>query len=159
MQPNEQSLTTFYVGWPEYQRLLVGAVTPLSDEQLAVRAASSLWPAWQLAAHILATRIGWFHLGLKEGDPSLLAYEQWDVDTAQPRSAAELVEGLEASWSLVWGCLERWPPAMLADPFTTRRGRERTRGWVVWHVLEHDLHHGGELSLTLGMHGVPALDL
>jgi hypothetical protein len=22
--------------------------------------------------------------------------------------------------------------------------------------MEHDLHHGGELSLTLGMHGVPA---
>jgi len=23
-------------------------------------------------------------------------------------------------------------------------------------VMEHDLHHGGELSLTLGMHGFPA---
>jgi hypothetical protein len=23
-------------------------------------------------------------------------------------------------------------------------------------VLEHDLHHGGELSFTLGMHGLPA---
>jgi uncharacterized damage-inducible protein DinB len=27
---------------------------------------------------------------------------------------------------------------------------------VVWHVLEHDLHHGGEISLTLGMHGIDA---
>jgi uncharacterized damage-inducible protein DinB len=27
---------------------------------------------------------------------------------------------------------------------------------VVWHVMEHDLHHGGELSLTLGMHGMAA---
>ena len=31
-----------------------------------------------------------------------------------------------------------------------------SRAWVVWHVMEHDLHHGGELSLTLGMHGLPA---
>src|SRR5438105_1590813 len=31
-----------------------------------------------------------------------------------------------------------------------------TRAGVVWHVMEHDLHHGGELSLTLGMHGLPA---
>ena len=31
-----------------------------------------------------------------------------------------------------------------------------SRAWVVWHVLEHDLHHGGEISLTLGMHGVTA---
>jgi uncharacterized damage-inducible protein DinB len=33
------------------------------------------------------------------------------------------------------------------------------RGWVIWHVIEHDLHHGGELSLTLGMHGLAAPDL
>jgi uncharacterized damage-inducible protein DinB len=30
---------------------------------------------------------------------------------------------------------------------------------VVWHLIEHDLHHGGELSLTLGMHGVAAPDI
>jgi uncharacterized damage-inducible protein DinB len=34
-----------------------------------------------------------------------------------------------------------------------------SRAWVVWHVLEHDLHHGGELSLTLGMHGLQAPDI
>jgi hypothetical protein len=26
-------------------------------------------------------------------------------------------------------------------------------------VAEHDLHHGGEISLTLGMHGLAGLDL
>jgi uncharacterized damage-inducible protein DinB len=31
-----------------------------------------------------------------------------------------------------------------------------SRAWVVWHVMEHDLHHGGELSLTLGLHGLSA---
>ncbi len=31
-----------------------------------------------------------------------------------------------------------------------------SRAWVFWHVMEHDLHHGGELSLILGMHGLPA---
>jgi hypothetical protein len=29
----------------------------------------------------------------------------------------------------------------------------------VWHVLEHDLHHGGEISLILGSNGLPGLDL
>ncbi len=31
------------------------------------------------------------------------------------------------------------------------------RGWVVWHTLEHDLHHGGEISQILGSHGLPGL--
>jgi hypothetical protein len=26
-------------------------------------------------------------------------------------------------------------------------------------VIEHDLHHGGEISLTLGNHGLASLDL
>jgi uncharacterized damage-inducible protein DinB len=29
----------------------------------------------------------------------------------------------------------------------------------VWHVAEHDLHHGGEISLTLGVHGLAGLDM
>jgi len=29
----------------------------------------------------------------------------------------------------------------------------------VSHVLEHDLHHGGEIALTLGTNGLPAPDL
>jgi hypothetical protein len=40
-------------------------------------------------------------------------------------------------------------------------GSSRThhRGWVVWHVLEHDLHHGGEISQILGTNGLAGLDL
>ena len=34
-----------------------------------------------------------------------------------------------------------------------------SRQWVIWHVIEHDLHHGGEVSLMLGTHGLAAPDL
>jgi len=30
---------------------------------------------------------------------------------------------------------------------------------VIWQVIEHDLHHGGELSFSLGMHNLAAPDL
>ena len=30
---------------------------------------------------------------------------------------------------------------------------------IIWHVIEHDLHHLGELFLTCGMHGLPVPDL
>jgi uncharacterized damage-inducible protein DinB len=29
---------------------------------------------------------------------------------------------------------------------------------VVWHLIEHDLHHGGEISQILGTNGIPSLD-
>jgi uncharacterized damage-inducible protein DinB len=34
------------------------------------------------------------------------------------------------------------------------RGEERTVQWILWHVHEHEIHHGGELSLALGGLGV-----
>ena len=35
----------------------------------------------------------------------------------------------------------------------------RSRQWIIWGVLEHDIHHGSEISTTLGLHGLPVLDL
>jgi hypothetical protein len=30
---------------------------------------------------------------------------------------------------------------------------------MIWHLIEHDLHHGGELSFTLGMHRLTAIPI
>jgi len=30
---------------------------------------------------------------------------------------------------------------------------------IIWGVLEHDIHHGSEISTTLGMHGLPVVEL
>src|SRR3989442_2350803 len=82
---------------------------------------------------------------------------------AQPvRSAADLVSGLERSLQFVQQCLSRWTPADLEYVFKGMwQGEEYalSRQWVIWHVIEHDLHHGGEFSLTLGMNGLTAPDL
>ncbi|MGH2561449.1 MAG: DinB family protein [Thermomicrobiales bacterium] len=159
MQQNATTLAPFYQGWERYQTLLTEAISPLSAEQLALQAAPSLRPVWVLAAHIIGTRIGWFQTVMGEGDSALAVYDPWDADDAPPRTAAELVAGLEATWNMVQDCLNRWTPADLDYTFTTSRGRTRKRQWVIWHVIEHDLHHGGELFLTLGMHGLPTPDL
>jgi uncharacterized damage-inducible protein DinB len=30
---------------------------------------------------------------------------------------------------------------------------------IIWGVLEHDIHHGSEISTTLGIHGLPVVEL
>jgi uncharacterized damage-inducible protein DinB len=153
------SLDRYYRGWDRYQSLLMAMIAPLSSEALSWRAAAALRPAWELTAHIIAARVYWFHRLLAEGDPAIAPLQSWDDPGMPQRSADELVDGLNTTWALVWGCLQRWSPAMLDDPFTTPRGFTATRQWVIWHLLEHDLHHGGELFLTLGMHGVTVPEL
>lgn len=161
MQPRT-TLAPFYAGWDHFQQLLVETVAPRTDAQLQLRAAGALRPAWLLAAHIIAARDTWWHEFLHEGGPWDRAVDKVDRPGAPFLNAAELVAGLERSFALINDCLERWTPAMLTDEFTRERDRHRwtmTRQWTIWHVLEHDLVHGGELFLTLGMHGVAVPDL
>lgn len=155
-------LIAVYNGWQVYQQKLVQAVAPLTPEQLELRAAPHLRSIGMLIAHIIATRAGWFHRVMGEGEPELEQISDWDEEWAEQRSAAELVQGLEVTWQTVWGCLERWTTAELEHVYRPERAGKTytfTRQWVIWHVIEHDLHHGGELGFSLGMHGLEAPDL
>lgn len=156
---SRQSLLTLYDGWERHNTLLIEAIQSLTDDQLQLRAAPHLRPVWFLAAHIIGTRVGWFHLALGEGDEAFVRFEPWDADDAPRRSATELVEGLTATWRQIRDCLGRWTAADLEATFTSPDGEPFTRQWVIWHVLEHDMSHGGELFLTLGIHGLPTPDL
>ena len=162
MTENHTSLTTFYKGWDVYQQELSKAIAPLMPEQLALRAAPHLRSISEIATHIIAVRARWFHNLMGEGNEDIASIAEWDRADAPARSAAELVSGLETTWQLIQDALARWTPADLEHIFEgTRNGEEYrlSRQWVLWHVIEHDLHHGGELSFSLGMHGLAAPDL
>lgn len=158
-------LAPFYKGWDNYQQLLVHAVAPLSPEQLTLRVAPHLRSIGSNAAHIIGARAGWLYYVLKEGDENLAALSRGDEPGQPARTAAELVSGLETTWQVIQDALQRWTIADLDEVFhdIDENGEEveedLTRQWVIWHLIEHDLHHGGEISFALGMHGLAAIDL
>lgn len=154
-------LTMAYAGWDNYQRLMAAAIAPLTAEQLALRAAPQLRSIGELAAHIIAVRFRWFHMVFGVSGDELAPLGTWDR-VATTHRTAELVEGLEATWRMIEEALESWRTADLTEIMRgTHRGEpyELSRQWVIWHVIEHDLHHGGELSFSLGMHGLTGLDI
>lgn len=162
MASESASLAHVYAGWGDYHRLLVKAIAPLTQEQLALRPAPHLRSVAENAAHIISTRAGWYHNGLGVGDEAFAALAEYGAPGTPERSAGELVEGLEATWKVVARTLAEWTVASLDEMHVgVRRGQafDLRRGWVIWHVFEHDMHHGGEISLTLGMHNLTGLDL
>jgi hypothetical protein len=34
-----------------------------------------------------------------------------------------------------------------------------SRQWTIWRIMAHDIHHGGELVLMLGMQGIDNFEL
>jgi uncharacterized damage-inducible protein DinB len=171
-------LEPFTEGWAGYQRLLVDAIRPLSVERLSSRTAPFQWAVWQLAAHMSGSRAYWFHDVLGEGDPAVremfrveettvpdlpLEDAGWEDDERHPRAARELIDAFERTWAMIEECLRRWTAEDLEMEFSRTRPSGRvqtwTRGMVVWHLIEHDLHHGGEISQILGSNGIAAPEL
>jgi uncharacterized damage-inducible protein DinB len=177
MSTSAAGLQTFYEGWANYQGLVAEAIRGLTPEQLGSRTAPHQWAVWQLAGHMAGSRAYWFHDILGEGDlatsemfrvesttvPDLpLEDAGWEDDEDHPRGASEIVKAFDLTWTMIDECLRRWTADDLAVEFTRERrsGTETfTRQWVIWHLVEHDLHHGGEISQILGSHGIPALVL
>jgi uncharacterized damage-inducible protein DinB len=165
------TLTTIVESWKQYQEHIASSIVPLTAEQLAMRAKPGLRSIGEIALHIVGCRMFWFTEALGEtGGEELQPYTRWNrVALEAPYASdeaytsalhapiptgAELAEGLKRTWRFMEGCLARWSPADMSQIFGSEEDGEASRAWVVWHVLEHDLHHGGEMSLTLGMHGL-----
>jgi len=154
-------LADVYGGWENDHKKLGSLIGALTQEQLALRAAPHLRTVSALASHIVAARARMSHWILREGDDELDTLAYWDgADQPAPpiiRAAAELAAGLEATWQVISASLQRWTVADLADVIEwTYHGETNvfTRGQVIWNLVRHDYHHGGEIMLTLGVHGI-----
>jgi uncharacterized damage-inducible protein DinB len=162
MSETNGTLAIMTEGWQTYQSELSKALALLSPEQLVLRAAPHLHSIGELACQIIVVRAGWYHDMLREGDDAFEALSYWDVPGNPTRSARELVDELALTWQVMREALARYTPTDLQVVFQEEReGQTHTymRGWIVWHVIEHDLHHGGEIGYSLGMHGLEALDI
>lgn len=163
----EQTITNslaLYPGWDAYQELLIRTISPLSTEQLALRSAPPLRSVSENCLHIIGARGRWCHDMMGIGDESFAAFARWDRSDMPARTPAEITAGLRDSWAVLRDALASWTPADLAFTYPNTEPEPGepevfTRAWVLWHLIEHDVHHGGEITQILGMHGLPGLDI
>ena len=163
MTTTAHSLLSVFDGWNTYQVSLVHAVKPLTPEQLAYRPATGLRSAGELASHIGLGRIDWFSRMGAPGSAGLAhQVEALASKEAIADDSAQLVYWLEASWRMVEGTLRQWTVDDLATTFIQPywgKNYAVSRQWTIWRIMAHDLHHGGELAVMLGMQGIPIPDL
>jgi uncharacterized damage-inducible protein DinB len=163
MQMDTQStLDVIYENWSGYNKKLRDCIAPLTNEQLLLQPAPRLWSLGQVVQHIISVRAGWFSGTLQDDNEMMKEYMLWGQRDSPDRSAAELAGGLNETWAFIEARLQRWTPADCARTFPDEwdgQVYEVSRSWVIYHVMEHDLHHGSEVSLILGMNGLRAIDL
>jgi uncharacterized damage-inducible protein DinB len=174
MPDTSDSLLSIYKGWDGYQSSLMHAVTPLTAAQLAFRPAPHLRSVGELVRHIALGRVDWFLRMDAPGSRQLAGQiSVWDEDQQGNRyareqaivavdNAGELAKWLEASWQMIDQTLRLWTVDDLQKTYRhTWRGETYaiSRQWTIWRIMAHDLHHGGELSLLLGIQGIENLEL
>jgi len=162
------SIRTFYDRWPQYDRRFRDVIAAMTGEQLAIRPSPDRWPIWATVGHTAAMRVYWLCSVIGEAGAESTPFADgamgpgWEDDLDHPRGAAELSEALDSTWAIVERCLDTWTLAMMLDvmerPF---RGHVQvhTRTSVLQRLFTHEAYHCGELSQTLGIAGLPQIDL
>ena len=168
-----QKLVQIFDGWNGYQESLVRAVAPLSKDQLGFKAGPKMRSVGQLIRHIALGRLTWLDriepLGI---DEVIARVPRWFTDGDGNRHVDEeavscgdsqaMAEWLAASWRPIIDSLNAWTVDDLLRSYPYRfRGTDYliSRQWVLWRMLSHDIHHGGQLALLLAMQGIPAFEL
>ena len=168
------SIRSFYDRWPQYNRRLTDVIATLTDEQLAITPGTGgplpehVWPIWGTVGHTAGMRVYWLCGVVGEPGAETTPFKDpaselgWEDVPDHPRSAGELVEALETTWAIVERVLDRWTLDMLDEPiYRDYAGRRtlHTRSEILQRMFSHDAYHCGELSQTLGLHGLTQIDL
>jgi hypothetical protein len=142
-----------FISWRDYQQALQRAVAPLTEEQLGRQILPGRRTPGEIAEHIVFGRA--LHLSRTlGGDAAVLApYQRWEDEGDRPRTAAEIVVGLEVTWRIIEDRLMR---GSSVDPLVDGES-EVVR--TIWGLLDHDLPHAGQLSMLLRAIGMPGVEV
>lgn len=123
--------------------------------------------------HVALGRITWFARMNGPGlEQAVARVPQWVTDRDGARhaveeavpmgSAADLIDWLELTWQPINAALNQWTVEDLSVTFRHRfMGKDYavSRQWVLWRIMAHDIHHGGQLAMMLAMQGLETMEL
>lgn len=148
-------LSEVFSHWSQVRADLLATIAKFQDDELAFMPFDSSWPVGQLMLHIGDAEEGWFRYVVRR------EMDQWPD---YPLQSYPTIAAIKALLIQIHSRTEAYLATLsLADldrVVELPRGEGSLRlGWIIWHVLEHEIHHRGELSLILGMLGREGLDV
>ena len=136
--------------WPKIRTGLMSVVEGFNDEDLHFVPVKGGWPVGRLILHISSAADHWLHSGILS-DVNIYQRGQSTLEYYPDLPSIKSYLAKEHERTMV--LLQSFDPAAWDTPYTYPRGEAYTPAWIFWHVLEHEIHHRGELSLSLGLLG------
>ncbi len=148
-------LYQIFFHWKQIRTGLLSTIERFNDVDLTYLPFDASWSVGQIMLHIADAEEGWFRYAVTR---ELNAWpEQYTLQNYPTKEAIKL------ALAAVHAHTEQYLEA-LGDTDADRQvavpwGENLPLLWIVWHVVEHEIHHRGELSLILGLLGREGLDV
>lgn len=143
--------------WSHVRKGLVQALEQLSDDQLAFAPGEGLWTLREVVTHIAGCEDSWLACAMTHGK-----VKTWPAGRFSAEDFGTVSE-LKALLQECHGKSEAFMAGLDADGLDRKVGLPWgpfvSVGWILWHILEHEIHHRGEVYLMLGMQGMEAPDV
>lgn len=136
--------------------ITLAALRMLSSEQLAWKPEGFGRSAWDLAVHMADCEWHWIYRNALKKEP-------WETKW-NPDRIADLPALIE-----YWNAIHRDTVEWLRDTPVSQLGRKypmpyleypfATMNWLVYHVMEHEIHHRGQIFMLMRMQGITPPEL
>jgi uncharacterized damage-inducible protein DinB len=141
--------------WQQIHQDTLQTIARFTPDNLSFKPFEASWTAAQIMLHIADAEAGWFQYVVQRqltGWPKHYTLENYPTLNDIQSALTEVHQHTQQYLALLEESdLDR----MILSP----SGDKFRLSWIIWHVLEHEIHHRGELSLILGMLGRDGLDV
>ena len=140
--------------WNQIRKGLIDTIEKFTDEELTYVTYGNGYSVRQIILHIAQEEYGEIQYGItREIDEFPPPYQEDSYPTL------ESIKALLASVHIeTFGYLESIKDVDLEKEIMAQWGETYPLVDMIWHVMEHEIHHRGELSLILGLLGREGLD-
>jgi uncharacterized damage-inducible protein DinB len=154
-QENAMKYKDLFSHWGEVRKGLFETLDQFQEEDLAFRPFDGTFSVHEVFLHIASAESGWFKTAVTRET------RKWPADYSPEEypNRAALRTLLESVHAKTVDYLESADSSAFEEKVELNWGPVVPLTWVFWHVLEHEIHHKGELSLILGMLGREAPDM
>jgi uncharacterized damage-inducible protein DinB len=141
--------------WAVVRRGLLQALDELTDAQLGFVPREGMWSLGTVARHIANAEEGWFRYAATR------ELAEWPAEyTAQDFPTVESIKALLSEvHARTEALLKQLDAADLDQALEMPWGEKLSWRQIIWHVLEHEIHHRGEIYLMVGLLGLEAPDV
>lgn len=140
----------YFDHWHKVWRDLMRGVSTLNDEHLAFRPAERYRrDVGDILRHMINLEEGWIHYVIRR------QLEEWpDEGADRLTTVAEIRAAMQEVHKKTFDFLTQLPAEDFNRIVQVPEDGTPKLGWILWHVLEQQIHHRGELFLCLSLLGL-----